>query len=1296
MSANVGGWMTRIGVTTVVVLIAVMVLQAIALLGRKKAETYHFWSGILTILLAVKLALGAGLFGTASLITIPSLGILVVQGSAHIFLRLLLLAIAVASGVFVQSARCARGRRERWPVLVLLGVLVGVFAAFRVRPLNPADDTPLRLYGYDLWSPTLLCWICICALEWTLVILCLSGRWFRGWMEAVLIAGITLAARSHPAYLYFDSWTPILWTILLWSGWAATFFFGLRNALLTWFPKAFKDRRWARVVLAAFSFSVSLGSLYLLRWVVVDPSSKRALLATFVTFALVVVSIIPFVIHRPDRRRSFMEPLYGLGGRSLDLALLATLLLLLAFSSDVFYFRRLAIGCDLSGLALSAVLLIEITSEGPLQGAGNLASAIWGNGSSVRKALAYVYGRVRGLIASALAPLKPLATRGGVSATLGKIATVILVLIVVEEIPCCGKTLIYPLNAHSLPAAEAPLGEAVADRMANRITELMSKLRPDMLVYVGRNFSMTSVADPSVTKVSLQEDWLEVGPARVPMSTLVSLLKTPLQSLFGARIVSGTIQKHDSGYDLLLGTSTGDAWREASNPDQRSPSACVPAEGVKAGAAVPAEAALEGLFKNADALAYKVVSSDPAWSRAGMTTDPSAFSAFYDGMFEWNRYQQAAEHEKRIDELQRAIAGYRTAIQIDPKFSVANYRLGLALREDAQPGTAIQAFEAAIESNPRFGTALVALAATLFDHDSYLPSRSVSADVSEQQEEATKQRRAKAHAIWQRVIVARDLLTSATDRGSAFLGLCRSSLLSGDAGSPNEGERALQTTFRNRTRSYIQAYYYCARADAIYSRLASDAASAPEIRATRASIYNEMAVALISAGNGLAGPSLERTDGCSGTYADLATSTRKAPVTWKRPPSLFDGAALDLLNEAHALGPDNLRIACNWAWTRAAQGEPSALQRVRSPELHMQVGDDFLALGREQEDARWVSRALDQYQAALQLDPMRLAAMNDYADAFWTGRVLYPNDLGILNEFASAAEKHARQAVRLGRDRVSSTSMVDYVATLGEVLLALGRPHEAIKVLLGETKPAPSHSFYDESRWALAQAYACAIRQDERDTSPHAPGCTGLVEKATHLYRTIRGDEENRESLVYSGASYFDSRFTAKLCPDSQVIPRASEVTYESAGCEQSLVLEASSDLPETAVHVWGRGVDALLDPHSGWRALIGNEPVDTHRQYFVQLVSTADQTSVSQKYWLQTFSSPKTNLIRIAFRGGHLAPVSNVSRPLARRPAAVSLETGSSLVESTQRYSLAEADRINRRIVGSKPPVRVTHASNE
>ena len=1273
--------MTKIGGTTMVVLIAVMVLQAIALLGRKKAETYHFWSGILTILLAAEFALGAALFGTASLVTIPSLGSLVVQGRAHIPLRLLLFAIAVTGGVFVQSARCARSREERWPVIVPLGALVGVFAALRVTPLYPTDDTPLRLYGYDLWSPVLLCWICICALEWALVILCLTGRWFRGWMEAVLIAGITLAAQSHPAYLYFDPWTPMLWTILLLLGWAATFFFGLRNSLLTWFAKTFNDRRWARGVLAAGSVGVSLVSLYLLRWLVVDPSSRRALTAALVTFALVVVSIVPFVVHRPNERRTVLQPLYGLGGRSLDVTLLGTLLLLLAFTADIFYFRRLTTGCDLAGLALSAVLLIEITSEGPLQGAGDLASTVWGSGSSVRKALAFVYQRVRRLIVGALAPLRFLTTGGGgLSAILGKIVTLILLLIVLEEIPSRGKTLIYPLNAHSLPATDSPLGEAVAERMANKITELMSKLRPDILVYVGPNFSMTTVADASATNASFQEDWLQVGPAKVPMSTLVSLLKIPLQSLFGARIVSGTIQKHGSGYDLLLSSSMGDAWHETSSQEQRLPST-----------AVSSEAAQEELFKNADSLAYKVVSSDPAWSRAGMTTDPGAFSAFYDGLLQWNRYQQAAGHEERIAELQRAIAGYRAAIRIDPKFSVAHYRLGLALREDAQPGTAIQAFEAAIETNPRFGTALVALAATLFDSDSYLPSRPVSADVTEQKEEAAKQRRAKAHAIWQRVVVTRDLLTSAADRGSAFLGLCRSSLLSADAGSPEEGESGLQMTFRDRTRGYIQAYYYCARADAIYSRLTSDAASAPEILATRASIYNEMAVALISAGNGLAGPALERTDGCSGKYADLATTERRAPVIWRRPPSLFDQAALHLLNEAHALGPENLRIACNWAWVRAARGRPSALQRVRSADLHMQIGEDLLALGREQKDVRWVSNALDQYQAALQLDPMRLAAMNDYADAFWTGRFLYPDDPEILNEFASAAEKYARQAVRLGRDRVSSTSLVDYVSTLGEVLLVLGRPHEAIKVL-SEAKAAPTHSFYDESRWALAQAYACAIRQDEQETSPPAPGCTGLVEKASHLYRTIRGDEENRESPVYSGASYFDSRFTAKLCPDSQVIPRASEASYESAGCEQSLVLEASSDLPETAVHVWGRGIDALADAHSGWRALLANEPVDTHRQYFVQLVSTTGERRLSEKYWLQTFSSPKTNLIRIAFEGGRLVPPSNPSTPLARRSATGSFETHTRLVGRTQRYGLAAAARINWRL-GPKPVVRAAHA---
>jgi tetratricopeptide (TPR) repeat protein len=1267
MIQGVGGGMTRVGVTIVVALTAVMLLQALALIHSREDKPYRAWSAVLTLILVATSALAATLFGTAALVTVPALGVLVVEGRAHLLLRLFLFTIAISAGAFVQSARAARERPDRWRTLIGISVVVGALAASQVNAIDPTDHTLIRLYGYDLWSPFLLCWICACALEWTIVIVCLPSRLFRGALGAVLIVAMTLAGHNHHDH-YFDSSTSTMWDSLLVLSWVTAFAFGIPYAVLVSFPAWFQSRRWARALLWIFGgVGGGLSSLILLVSLIAGSRpGARAALTELAIIGLLGAALVILVVRHWKERGSILDPIYGLRGRSLDLALLAVLASLVAFSCDLFYFRRLSSGCDLAGLALASVLLIEMTSEGPLAGARGLATAVWGKGSYVRQALEAVYARVAAWLTRLLGPIKRLTMEGGwFSKLLWKVIAVAVVVVFFQEIPSCGKTLVSPLDARSLPEKDASLGETVADRMANRISAVMAELRPDMLVFVGQNFSMASVATPP-SNSAFDGDWLEVGPAKVPVNTLVSLLKIPLQPFFGTRTVTGAIHPRGTGYELLLKTSTGEAWRGPSGS-----SAAIAATGT--GGAAPSGSggdggdARERLFDDADALAFRIVSSDPAWARAGMTTDPSAFAAFDKGLTQWNRYQQTRGYEERVDDLGQAIASFRLATRIDPKFSVAHYRLGLALREDEQPGTAIDAFETAIEVSPRFGTALVALAATLFDFDSYRPRTAGALDEPASRDAKTDQDRARD--IWQRVVSTRDLITSPTDRGSAYLGLCRWSLLAqqssiDDDEAPEIDSSDDATSFRRREQGLVQAYYYCARADAAYSRSTPGTTEAPEVLATRASIYNEMAVALVDAGWGGGGPGLPRTKGCSGVYASLPDGS-DGPVTWTRPRSLYDGDALGLLDQAHALGPKNPRITCMWAWAHAEQDDPDALDRVQSADMHVQIGDDFQAKERDTGDIRWMSHALEQYREALRLDPMRLDTMNSFADAFWTGRLRHPDDTATLSPFAADAERWARQAVRLGADRASPTIQVDYAATLGEVLLALGRSREAIGVMEDkvekgavesapgkETSAAPRHPFYDEIRWALAQAYTCAERLDKQGHPRSRRGTVRLSESAASLYRTVRKDQENREARIFS-ADTLDPGRVASLCPDKRPLARADQVSYAAAECRRSLVLVVSSDDPDSVVHVWGRGVDEWLDPRDGGRAFLDTEARATERQYFVQLVSRDRKRTISPAFWLKTFASPQKNLMRIAFKGGHLAAASWRANK-ARRQVAV------------------------------------------
>jgi tetratricopeptide (TPR) repeat protein len=1264
--------MTRIGIAIVAVLIAVMVLQAAALLGRKECKRYHVWSGVLTMLFAMLAALGTWMFGTGTLVVMPPFGILAVQGKAHLVLQLFLIIDAVANGVFVQSARAARERPGRGPVLLLIGLGVGIFAALRVTSLAPADDATLRIYAYDLWSPILLCWTCICVLEWALVILRLESRTFRASTGAILIAGITLVARGHASFRYFDSWTPILWSGLLLTGWALVVFLGVRAAVTRFSADAAADDRrwWLPAVRAIPALAIGLLSLSLLAWLVLHPSSNGVWLTALLTLALVATALAIQIARRWKDSHSVLTPLYGLGGRILDVTLLVVLALLLVFSTDVFYFRHLPIAADLIGLALASVVTIELTAEGPLQAAGStLTSAVVGQSSFARKALAFIYDAGAGLAARLVALFKSSKEGGGaggkegwswIPAAVGKLLGLVLVLLVVEEIPSCGKTLIYPFKAYTQQqTADATLGEVVAERMANTIGGLMQELRPEMLMFPpGRNFAMVTVADTSLTKSSFQEDSLEVGTTKVPIGAIVSLLKIPLESLFGARIVSGTVQQSGSGYDLLVGMSTGEGWHELSSGG--------PAPGTAAAAGdKPGPGDTEQLFRLADTVAYRIVSTSAAWSNAGMTPNREAFEAFKEGFECWKRYENSVGYDDRIQDLEDAIAGYRRAIDLDPRFAVAHYRLGLALRADGQPGTAIRAFQAAMTENPRFGAALIALASTLFDFDDYMASPPVPVDSPDKQQTTVDSRRQEAHGIWQRALTSQDLFTSEADRGSVLLGLCRSSLLAGQA-APLDDPDKVKTEFRLRAKTYVEAYYYCARADATYEALARGGSTPRQVLATRAAIRNEMAQALIGAGEGLAGPARDMDEGCSVARAKLVEGTGpEAPsgvgVRWTVQPTAFDDAAAALLEEAHALGPEDLTIACNWARVRAASGDSSAMHDVQSARMRVQVGNDLVGRARDERAAIWLGPAFAAYEAALRLDPMSIDAMNNYADAFWTWRFLSPQERENTGSHADTAERYARLALRLARERVSATSLIDYQETLGEVLLVRGRPHEAIEVLRPavegdgkDVKAAPEHPRYDEARWGLAEAYTCADKLDGRDPSPpSAPRCRGLVDRAAALYEKILDHEKTQEVSSYSWQKIdLDPTSAANTCV-SNGATAARNVSYQASGCAHSLVLEASSDRPDSAVHVWGRdGIDSWTEGTASGRVLLSREPADTHQQYFIQLGRKADHAPLSPVYWFRTFSNPKTNMVRVAFKneelpvGARLPPARAESKP--------------------------------------------------
>ncbi len=1261
--------MTRLEVVVVVMLVALLGLQATALLGRKNCERYHVWSGILALLAATFSALGLWLFAGDRLVIVGPLGVMMVDGEAHYALRGLLLLLPLGGAVLIESARAARGRKQRALLVLGCGLLVGLFAAARVRPLSP-EGVHVPLYGYDLWSPLPLCWIALCIVEWILVVLEFTSRPLALWLGALVVAGVTLIAWSHPRDLYFAPETAWLWGFLLVAGWAAAFSFGLRWGALTLFRDAFDERhRWRRRLLWAGCVGAGLALLPpLLR--ITCPKSFRGGWAAAVTGGVVLTFVIVRIMRLDRVRARLTSAIAGIASgssdpatptaapgpsagaaapglapgqlrRIFDLILVPTLLLVLGFSADLLYFAWWPKSVDLAGLAITTLVLIELTSEGPLRDAGpTLAMAVWGTNSFARAAV----GRVGALLHAAakrfLAPLERLVGGSWVSKTVGKLALVIVVLVIVQEIPNHGRTLIYPLSDHSLPD-KSTLGEVVSERVANSMATLVAELGSEMLVAPTHDqFAMVPVNRAGGLETALQDDSVTVGPLKIPLGAVLTPLRAPLQNLFGARVVTGSVQQDSGGdFHLLVSTSTGQTWHlsTAEGSEGTTPSLVSAAEAAKretskmpAASAPVASMASARLLKRSDDLAYFIVTSDPAWSRAGMTSTPKAFEDFRAGLESWRRYEAMANYETLVGELDNAIKYFSAAVARDPRFAVAYYRLGLALRSDNQPAAAIRAFEAAIDVNPRYGEAENALASTLFDYDSFVqrPPATLAGDVADDGPSAERSRRKRARHIWEDLVAAPEQFPAATDRGSAYLGLCRTSVR---ASAIHDDEASDES---EKLRILAKAYYFCTRADDIYAVSASSASKS--IVATRAEIINEMAYTLLKAGEVTSSAPIALSMGCE---EGMAILTKDDPngvpgIRWQARPNRLQANATPLFEEARALLPDDPVIACNAATSALIQGNAHPMRDlIATAAARSDLARQFAERAARDNDQRSYREALAQYDQALQADPNDLDALNGYAYAFWSWRYLDPDSKpGVYEPLGEEAERYARRAVRLSAQGTSKTAQAIYQSTLGEVLMALGRPHEAISALEKAVAEVPPNSYFDEIRWDLARAYTCATEDDAKDPLlADEERCPNLLSKATDLYEEIRKREEEREGQIYTTLGRLDSRLVLNAC--AAAFPSALLALRYEAEQGDTMSVEVSTDYPDAEVHVWGNGVDARASKQTEWRASLGGaRPIESHHRYFAQVVSAVDHANpLSAVFTFRTHKSAEQNLIRLA-----------------------------------------------------------------
>jgi tetratricopeptide (TPR) repeat protein len=307
-------------------------------------------------------------------------------------------------------------------------------------------------------------------------------------------------------------------------------------------------------------------------------------------------------------------------------------------------------------------------------------------------------------------------------------------------------------------------------------------------------------------------------------------------------------------------------------------------------------------------------------------------------------------------------------------------------------------------------------------------------------------------------------------------------------------------------------YFYCKRADKIYSSLA-DMRTDPDLRAGAARVAF------------LLGDTLERRQrgGLRGSWPQWRC------MVW---PSLrfgpYNAAVLRHYDRAIALFPDDASIRCHAALTAYGLGDTTRLRALeQDSDSRLNLAEQHLA------DAWWASgrwataayrNAQREYSAAIERNPNSIDALNGYAYTFWLWRYARLQEVEGVDEpeadVGERARAHAERAVQLVEGKRAKREEIFIRSTLGEVLLGLGHFEKARDVLQRALEHASvkdmvkDHAYYNEVRWDLAQAHMCIANErlrTGRDGSSDEP--RGQADK---LFDEIRRTELSEEARPFS------------------------------------------------------------------------------------------------------------------------------------------------------------------------------------
>jgi tetratricopeptide (TPR) repeat protein len=1274
--------MDWLSTTPVLLATSLFVLQGCSFLLRRDRAAHAGCCGQLAILLASLGLTTFFLLGSGSLILSPEYAVVMAQGrAASIGLAALIVGFSIAAGLGLHVARCVKLRPSHPVPLLVLAIAFGLLSALRIHALNPADPPALRVHSYDFWWPPLLIWISICITEAALTTIRVAGTTVRAWGAVSLCLIISLEAvhRGKLDLQYADPRSLFLWYCLL-----VTLPFS--PALGTWIflkklgPVRLRSLRWLNITLSIVAGTAGL--LSGLFWIFQDHLfwAFRPWFLCVAWLALIGLLALAGLFRQ---WRAGVVQLPELRGLALiyDCVALLALVALLGGLIDLFHFGWLEPIWDLTGLILVLVVLVEVLGGGPLR---LLAGHRWMQeilaAEAPLLALATTLGKgLRTLLTKAAGGARNVFKADSTATLTLKIVVVVAILVAASEIPNSGKTIVQPFTTLGFSDKDEnnkDLGLLISGRIVNTLGLLRQELRPSMITLSspGKDKEKSEVRildtgqDTGSLQAAVKSSDFEIPGTKIniPLSWFTDLIQSPMRGLLSVRVVRGSVSlRQGGGLSLLVSSTTGETWRapqqfpSSTSPGEPSGSPSPLASNGSNGRAPPVSTEIGTL---GDELAYKLVSSDVTLVKAGMTTSWQAIPPFRQGLVAWDAFNTSKDYAY----LQTAISMFQEAIKIDQKFPWAHYYLGMALREDGQPGAAVLAFRHSLQASPGFYRAQLALADTLYFFESYyLEPPAELSDQSrldkERVSEAHKARVNEAKEWRQRLIRFPPPQMPKSDLAAAYAGLARDALDSRDDGPPS----------LLRLARYYLTYFYAKRAEHLYAGLARAYRSDSDVNAAEGDVLDELGVLLEDTQR----KSYKEPPDLSASAAAQASVWHCSALTVFREGVTPEGriqqrylsrspytqSALKYYQFALTLQLEDPVMRCNAASAAVSLGNPRPMQELEMDDhAHLQTARDLIENAKGEDMATFYRLALQELDRAIELAPDNGDALNEYAYTFWRWRLRAWNQkppVGPEPQVAHRAEKYARDAVHLAAGKSDPTTEATVRSTLGEVLLGQARAHEAVEEL--QKINLVRHAVYNEMRWDAALANLCASIDDWESHRISSNEYQAGVSKAAALLEDIGTIESARETQPFtSGDHELEAARPNNVCrwnsqqpgwqtgvkdpgPRGTAVERVPDhPRYQLRGGKPAyssytpcawegvipLVEDASDpDANPLQLHVWGGGIDRrIVVPKKSEQRddiFLTGAPRATHHYYFAQLEDT-DTVPVSYVYPIETFAN--------------------------------------------------------------------------